>query len=768
MENDNKKKSTKRLRVGRVGKPSEGTPMGSSGGLSHFLYLGNSADLSAKSAESAAKSGVFASAEGGTAMMGSSGPADARLTDSINAKKAEQFSENGSNSAKTNEAPSAVGGAFENSQQERSEPVKRAKRSRRQSQPKSKNAESAENAVSDRENDGVKNRGRKNKKRSAESENRQPREEETPVAEKKQGKKSRSKNKERAEKDRAEIASETEKTARKTRSKKEKQVKIIFLGGVGEIGKNMTAVEYGDDIIIIDAGIIFPSEELPGIDLVAPDISYLVANKSKVRGLLLTHGHEDHIGGVPYFLKEIKAPVIGTKLTLALVDNKLREHRIDDAKEIIVAPGDRIKLGCFSVQFVNVNHSIAGALALAIDTPQGLIFHSGDFKIDLTPVAGEPIDLKTIADIGEKGVLLYMGESTNIERPGYTMSEKTVGSTLDRLFNENRTRRLIIATFASNVHRLQQIIDLAVKYGRKVALSGRSMLNVVDAAENIGDLNIPDGVLVDVSRTKKLADKELVIVSTGSQGEPMSALTRMANGENPAVTVGENDTIIISASPIPGNERDVYRVINNLYRKGANVVYKSLENIHVSGHACREEHKIMHRLLKPKFFIPVHGEYRHLKEHAELAAELGMKESNIFLPDIGNCVMLTSETLRRGDNVPAGSRLIDGEGIEDEKASTVMQDRRQLAADGLFIVSVVVSGGEVIGEPAINSRGFIFGFHKDYLNELREVIKNAIEGYDLTIGSVDELKRAIKRTLKNYLYKKTKQSPMIVPVVVEL
>ena len=639
-----RRKPTRKLRIGRIGKPSGGTPMKSEGGLSNFMYLGNSADDAAKNA-----------------------PAN-------------------------NE-----------------DPAKKAAR-----------------------------RSAKREEKSAE--------------------------KVKALRERA----KKEPAAKRTRAKKEKQVKIIFLGGVGEVGKNMTAIEYGDDIIIIDAGIIFPSEELPGIDLVAPDISYLVSNKSKVRALLLTHGHEDHIGGVPYFLREIKAPVYGTRLTLALVDNKLREHRINDAEEIIVAPGDSVKIGCFDVRFVNVNHSIAGALALAIDTPQGLIFHSGDFKIDLTPVAGEPIDLKTIADIGEKGVLCYLGESTNIERPGYTMSEKTVGSTLDRLFNENSTRRLIIATFASNVHRLQQIIDLAVKYKRKVALSGRSMLNVVDAAENIGDLNIPDGVLVDVSRTKKIPDSGLVIVSTGSQGEPMSALTRMANGENPSVTVGENDTIIISASPIPGNEKGIYNVINNLYRKGANVVYESLENIHVSGHACREEHKIMHRLLKPKFFIPVHGEYRHLKKHAQLARELGMKESNIFLPDIGNCVMLTSETLRQGDNVPSGSRLIDGDGIEDEKASTVMQDRRQLASDGLFIVSVVVSGGEVIGEPAVNSRGFIFGFHKDYLAEIRSVIQNAIEGYDLSIGSVDELKRAIKRTLKNYLLKKTKQSPMIVPVVVEL
>lgn len=549
---------------------------------------------------------------------------------------------------------------------------------------------------------------------------------------------------------------------------KKNAVKVVFLGGVGEIGKNMTAIECGNDIIVIDAGIIFPTEEMPGIDLVVPDITYLLENKNKVRAVLLTHGHEDHIGGVPYLLKELKTQIVGTKLTLALVDNKLREHRINDAKEITVAPGDTLTFGCFKVRFVNVNHSIAGALAIAIQTPQGTIFHSGDFKIDLTPVAGEPIDLKTISDIGSNGVLLYLGESTNIERPGYTMSETVVGSTLDRLFAENAKSRLIIATFASNVHRLQQIVDLAVKYKRKVALSGRSMLNVVEAAEKIGELKIPEGVLLDVTKTKNLRDSELVIVSTGSQGEPMSALTRMANGENPNVTVGANDTIIISASPIPGNEKLVYRVINNLYRKGAKVVYESLEKIHVSGHACQEEHKIMHSLLKPKFFIPVHGEYRHLKKHAELAEELGMNESNIFIPDIGNRVEVTSQTLRRVEDVPAGSRLIDGEGIEDEKASVVMQDRLQLAEEGLFIVSVVVSGGEVIGEPAVNSRGFVFDFHRDYDKEIREVIDRAICGYDLSVGSVDELKRTIKRALRNYLMKKTKQSPMIVPVVVEL
>lgn len=562
----------------------------------------------------------------------------------------------------------------------------------------------------------------------------------------------------------------TERVRPKKGGKKSKNasVKIVFLGGVGEVGKNMTAIECGDDIIVIDAGVMFPSEDMPGIDLVVPDISYLVENKHKIRGVLLTHGHEDHIGGVPYLLKEINATLIGTRLTLALVDNKLREHRINDAKQVVVAPGQEMTLGCFNVKFINVNHSIAGALALCIDTPCGTIFHSGDFKIDLTPVAGEPIDFKTISEIGAKGVLLYLGESTNIERPGFTMSETVVGTTLDRLFAENLTRRIIIATFASNVHRLKQIMDLAVKYNRKVALNGRSMLNVVEAAEKIGEIEVPEGVLVDVAKTKKMRDSEVVIVSTGSQGEPMSALTRMADGENPLVSVDDNDTIIISATPIPGNEKMVYRVINNLYRKGAKVVYERLQNLHVSGHACIEEHKIMHTLLKPRFFMPVHGEYRHLKKHAELAEQLGMKESNIFIADIGNCIQISDKGITRLPDVVSGARLIDGEGMEDEKTSTVMRDRRQLAEEGMFIVSLVVSGGEVIGEPAINSRGFVFDFHRDYNKEMREVIDRAVAGYDLRIGTVDELKRTVKKALRNYIMKKTKQSPMIVPVVVEL
>lgn len=551
------------------------------------------------------------------------------------------------------------------------------------------------------------------------------------------------------------------------RGKKQAALKVLFFGGVGEIGKNMTALEFGNDIIIIDAGIFFPTEEMPGIDLVFPDITYLVQNKSKIRGLFLTHGHEDHIGGVPYLLKEIDIPVYGTKLTLALVDNKLREHRLQNVTERTVAPGDKVKAGAFTVNFVNVNHSIAGALAFAIETPYGIVFHSGDFKIDLTPVAGNSIDLKEIAEYGKRGVLLYLGESTNIERPGYTMSEKVVGTTLEHLFAENADRRLIIATFASNVHRLQQIIDIAVKYRRKVALSGRSMFNVVEAAVKIGELSIPEGVLIDVEKAKNYFDREILIVSTGSQGEPMSALTRMASGDFNRVTIGENDTIIISASPIPGNERMIYRVINNLYKKGANVVYESLEKIHVSGHACQEEHKILHSLLKPKFFIPVHGEYRHLKRHALLAEEMGMKQTNILIPDIGDCALVTPDSLTRGESIPAGARLIDGEGFEDFGTSEALKDRIRIASEGVFIVSIALSNGVLLGEPVIESRGFVFAEGRDYERELIGVVDKALDALPAE-ASTREAGNAVSRALKNYLYKKTKQSPMIIPIIQEV
>ncbi|MBQ8291682.1 MAG: ribonuclease J [Clostridia bacterium] len=532
----------------------------------------------------------------------------------------------------------------------------------------------------------------------------------------------------------------------------------------------MTALEYGNDIIIIDAGLSFPDENMPGIDAVVPDITYLTQNKNKIRGIVLTHGHEDHIGGVPYLMKELNpdTPIYGTKLTLMLTDNKLQEHRMTNTVERVVVPGDKVQMGAFEVEFINVNHSISGACALAIRTPNGLIYHSGDFKIDLTPVAGEPIDFKRIAEIGKEGVLLYMSESTNIERAGYTMSETVVGTTLDHLFSENMTRRLIIATFASNVHRLQQIIDLAVKYRRKVALSGRSMIKVVDTAVKIGELKIPEGVLIDVERTKNLFDGELLIVSTGSQGEPMSALTRMASGDFNKVTVGNNDTIIISANPIPGNEKMIYRVINNLYKRGARVVYESLEKIHVSGHACQEEHKILFSLLKPKFFIPVHGEYRHLKRHADLVESLGLSERNILITEIGDCVHLTENSLAIGETVAAGTRLIDGEGIEDYETSEVIKERLKISSDGIFTVALAVTGNYVINEPVIEAHGFVFADNTGTETEIRAVAQRAVESYDYANGNKNEFAECVRKALKNYFYKKTKAAPFIVVSILDV
>lgn len=550
-----------------------------------------------------------------------------------------------------------------------------------------------------------------------------------------------------------------------TSLKKDKnKLKIRFIGGVGEIGKNMTAIEYGKDMIIIDAGLTFPTDSMPGVDLVIPDVSFLVENQKKIRGMVITHGHEDHIGGLPYILKDIETPVFGTKLTLTLIENKLKEHRLKEVSLNCIKAGGTIKLGCFTIEFINVNHSIAGAVGLAITTPVGTIFHTGDFKIDFTPVNGQTIDLSRISEIGKKGVLLMMADSTNIEIGGSTISESVVKDTLSHVFSDNSTRRLIIATFASNVHRLQQILDLAVEYKRKVAFSGRSMINIAEAASKIGELNIPDGLIIDIEKVKNFKDEQVLIVSTGTQGEPMSALTRMASGEFNKVTIGNNDTVVISASVIPGNEKMIYGVINNLYRLGAEVIYESLEPIHASGHACQDELKMIHSIVNPKFFIPVHGEYRHLKKHARLAQSLGMKESNILIADIGDTVELTSNTMKFGEKFQAGSRFVDGIGI-DGADSFVLRDRRHLAEDGLVVVVVSVDEASLtLNSLEIIGKGLVFT--DDMINEAKSCVVHALDKVDLrTIRDESELNGIIRRSVKNYIFKATKKNPMILPVV---
>lgn len=544
-------------------------------------------------------------------------------------------------------------------------------------------------------------------------------------------------------------------------------LKVRFLGGVGEIGKNMTALEYGKDIIVIDAGLTFPSAEMPGIDQVIPDITYLMQNRDRVRGIFLTHGHEDHIGGLPYVLKDLNVPVYGTKLTLMLCEHKLKEQRVNGYKLNCVSPGSVIKTGCFQVEFIHVNHSIPGSCALSISTPVGIVFHSGDFKIDMTPISGQMTDIPRISEIGKKGVTLLLCESTNVEQEGYTMSEMVVGETLDGLFRDNARRRIIVATFATNVHRLQQIVNLAEKHRRKIAFSGRSMLNVVDAATKVGEISIPENMVVDIEKIKNVADKDLVIVSTGSQGEPMSALTRMAAGDYNQVQVGSNDTIIISASPIPGNEKSIYQVINNLYRKGAEVVYKSIAKIHVSGHACQEELKILHTLLNPRFFIPVHGEYRHLKKHCRLAKATGMKEANMLIADIGDTVEVTARSMKKGERFQSGSRYIDGLSIDDTE--TVVRDRKRLAEDGLIVAVCCVSEdtGEIVSDPDIINKGSILTDAQ--VKEAKNILAKTLNGFDMKASAdKSEVRNAIRKNLRNYIMRKTKKNPMILPVITEV
>ncbi len=549
------------------------------------------------------------------------------------------------------------------------------------------------------------------------------------------------------------------------------KVKIVPLGGLGEIGKNMTAIEFKDDIVVIDCGLRFPDEDMFGIDVVIPDISYLLKNQEKIRGIFLTHGHEDHIGALPYVLKQLNVPVYGTKLTLGIVETKLKEHGLLGSTELIrVKPRDIIKLNTVSVEFIKTNHSIADSVAIAVHTPLGVVLHTGDFKIDYTPIDGQLTDFARFAELGRKGVLVMMADSTNVERKGYTMSEKTVGESFMKLFG-NAKGRIIVATFASNVHRIQQIIEAAEMYGRKVAVSGRSMENIVQVALELGYLEAKDETLISIDHISKYPDNQIVLITTGSQGEPMSALARMAASEHRKINVVEGDTVIISASPIPGNEKFISRVINQLFKKGAEVIYEALAEVHVSGHACQEELKLMHTLVKPKFFIPVHGEYRHLKQHIELACKLGMPERNCMILDNGDVVELTRNYIKKTGTVTSGQVFVDGLGVGDV-GHIVLRDRKHLSQDGILTVVVTMQKetGSVIAGPDIISRGFVYVRESEGLmDEAKSIVKDVLdECEEKNIKDWATLKSNIRDELREFLYEKTKRKPMILPIIMEI
>lgn len=552
------------------------------------------------------------------------------------------------------------------------------------------------------------------------------------------------------------------------------KVKIIPLGGLNEIGKNITAIECDDDIIVIDCGFGFPDEEMLGIDLVIPDFTYLKDNADKVRAIVLTHGHEDHIGGIPYLLREVNAPVYGTLLTLGIIKNKLLEFKLPfDADLRVVSAGDTVKIGnSFAVEFIHVNHSIADACALCIDTPMGKIFHTGDFKLDLTPIDGEVMDITRLGELGKEGIELLMCESTNAEREGYTPSERKVGKSLEYVFSTQEDKRIIIATFSSNVHRVQQIIDTSARHGRKVAITGRSMLNVVGAATELGYMDIPEGVLIDISEIKRYRPEELTIVTTGSQGEPMSALYRMAFSDHREVTIGRNDLVILSSSPIPGNEKLISRIINELTKNGVTVLHDTIASVHVSGHACREELKLMQALLKPRYFMPIHGEYRHLNANRELALEMGMAERDIFISDIGKVLELSAAGARFVGSVPAGKSLVNGNSV-GEVGNIVLRDRRHLSQDGLVVVVAGVDLGArlLISGPDVVSRGFVYVREaEELMDEIKEVAAETIEKYLDRARMVDrvDLKIKLKDELSKYIYSKTKRRPMILPIIMNV
>ena len=576
------------------------------------------------------------------------------------------------------------------------------------------------------------------------------------------------------------LVKKTTKSVKKPTTRKKKEVKkpkqpklkIYSLGGLNEIGKNMTVLECGNDIIIVDCGIGFPNDDMLGVDLVIPDFTHIQNNIEKVRGIFLTHGHEDHIGSLPYFLKNMNVPVYGTRLTLGILENKLEEHKLlNTAKLHNVNVGDKVSVGCFKIEFVRVNHSIADACALAISTPQGMVIHTGDFKLDTTPIDGEMMDIVRLGQLGNEGVLMLLCESTNVERAGSTPSEKRVGFSLEKIFSQAKDKRLIIATFASNVHRVQQIIDASIRHDRKVSVTGRSMVNVVNAAVKLGYMNVPDGVLIDIDQIKKYPPEKLTIVTTGSQGEPMSALYRMAFSDHDKVVLTDKDLVVLSSSAIPGNEPLVGKIVNEMYRRGVNVYHDSSVEVHVSGHACQEELKLMHALTKPKYFMPVHGEYRHLIQHKELAEGMGMNPQNIFVSDIGKVIEIDEDGARFNGVVQAGKVLIDGSGIGDV-GNIVLRDRKNLAESGLIIAvaSVSIEEGILMSGPEIISRGFV------YVRENEELVNGAkdiatrvlIDALDEGIKEWNELKTILKNAITKYVFAKTKRKPVILPILMNI
>ena len=574
--------------------------------------------------------------------------------------------------------------------------------------------------------------------------------------------------------------SESSRSVRKPAAKKGRgrqaaqkpSMKVYFLGGLNEIGKNFTLFECGGDMLIVDCGLAFPTEDMLGIDLVLPDFTFAERNADKIRGIVLSHGHEDHIGALPYLLKKINLPIYGTALTLGLVEGKLREHGLQNRVQLHVTnPGETVKMGCMTVEFIHVNHSISDAVGFAIHSPAGTVVHTGDFKIDCTPTQGGMIDLGRFAELGKEGVLALMADSTNAERPGYTQTEQKVFASFDNLFKQAEKDRLIIATFASNISRVQQIINCAVKYGRKVALSGRSMLNVMGIAAELGYLEIPDGVLIDIDLINRYPKEQIVLVTTGSQGEPMSALTRMAFADHRKVEVGPGDTIIISARPIPGNEKMVGTVVDELLKRGCSVVYESMYEVHVSGHACQEELKLMQGIVRPRYFIPVHGEQKHLRKHAGLARAMGMEDKNIFIGDVGSCVELNENYMKVLPPVPAGRVMVDGLGVGDV-GSIVLRDRKHLGEDGLIVVvcTIAAGTGKVLSGPDVVSRGFVYVRESEPLmDEAKKLVYTILE--NSAQGDVHDwgtLKTRIKEGLSRLLYERTRRSPMILPIIMEV